>query len=133
MPRRVRLAVYGFLAAVILSGILGIEAWPLSGFRLFSQVRSGVEVRWELLTVAADGTEVPADLAAMGRGFRQSGHLLPALAAGGEAHRADACQAWLGHTTASELHVYRSVYRSPEPGRPGALERRTLQFTCART
>ena len=136
---RTRLAVVGFLLAVLACGVLEVEAWPLSGFRLFSQVRTGTEVRWELVAVDAVGAERPVDLASMGRGFRQSLHQLPALAVGPVAAREAACEGWFGAAGASDpaaFRVYRSVYErsSPSSSSSAAPVQRAhdLRFTCER-
>jgi len=133
-PRRaVRIAVYAFLVAIVLCGALEIEAWPLSAFRLFSTVRTGTQVRWELAAVDDAGLETPADVAAMGRGFRQSVHLLPTLAAASAAEQDQACEDWLeADRGARRMHVYRSVYVAEQPGAPSVLQSRAQQFVCER-
>lgn len=129
----VRLAVYAFLAAVVACGLLGIEAWPFSGFRLFSQVRTGTQVRWELVTTDGLGAERPADLSSMGRGFRQSAHLLPHLAVAPPEEQAAACRGWFDAAPGvSRLLVYRSVYEQAQPGAPLRLDERVLRLTCER-
>jgi len=126
-----RAAVYVFLALLIACGTLGVELWPFSAFRLFSTVRTGVQPRWELVEVDAAGDERPADLAAMGRAFRQTDHLLPALATSTPARRRAACDAWLAHDPAAvTLRVYRDVVRSPAPGQPYVVTAHVLRFTC---
>jgi hypothetical protein len=133
-PRGTKVAVYAFLTLLVACGALGLEVWPFSAFRLFSQTRSGVQPRWELVRVDGDGAEAPVDLAAMGRAFRQTSHLLPELAVAPAARRADACDAWLAHETdARSLRVYRDVLRSPAPGRPYVIDQHVLRFTCERT
>ena len=129
-----RLALYGFLTVLLACGLFEIEAWPLSGFRLFSQVRTGTQVRWELTVVDETGAETPADLAAMGRGFRQSAHLLPHLAEAPAVEQAAACAGWFeALETAERLRVHRAVYRRSSPSVDTAtLEDRTLRFECVR-
>ena len=39
-PRGIRVFVWIFLAAFMICGAAGIEAWPLTGFRLFSHLRT---------------------------------------------------------------------------------------------
>ena len=127
----VRVLVYGFVCAVLLCGLYGVESWPLSGFRLFSVTRTATQVDWEIAAVDRAGREAPVDLAAMGRGFRQSMHLLPALAAATPEERTGACTAWLGGLPSAErLRVYRRVFTKSSPGAPRQLDQRVLRFEC---
>lgn len=124
--------VYVFLLAVIGCGLFEIEAWPLSGFRLFSQVRTGTEVRWELVTVDATGAEAPADLSGMGRGFRQSWHLLPHLADAPADEQAKACAGWFAAAPdAVALRAYTSTFEREHPDDVPVLRHRYLRMECA--
>ncbi|CAA9222776.1 MAG: hypothetical protein AVDCRST_MAG50-677 [uncultured Acidimicrobiales bacterium] len=130
----VRIAVYIFLAAILACGVLQIEVWPFSAFRLFSTVRTGTAVRWDLVAVDDRGVETPADLAAMGRGYRQSGHLLPDVVEASADEQDSACRAWLdGDRDVRLLRVYRSVYVAVAPGAESTLRSRTLHLSCDRS
>jgi hypothetical protein len=125
--------VYAFLAAVAACGVLQVELWPLSGFLLFSQVRTGTHVTWELVAVDDAGAEARVDPAAMGRGFRQTAHALPAIASGPARERQAACGAWLSRLDdVRTVRAYRTVTAQDEPGGPARLVRRDLRFTCDR-
>src|SRR6266511_4560771 len=51
--------VWAFLAAFVIAGVFGIEAWPLTGWRLFADARTAKQVRWQGVTVDAAGRERP--------------------------------------------------------------------------
>jgi len=58
--RRVRRALtWALVAAVAACGLTGVEAWPLTGWRLFSQRRGPVAVRLEARVVEPGGAEAP--------------------------------------------------------------------------
>ncbi len=67
---RVRAFVAAFLAAVLTCGFVGIEAWPLTAFRLFSAARKSHEVRWVAVTVDAHGVETPLNQQDLPVGYR---------------------------------------------------------------
>jgi hypothetical protein len=58
------------LAAFVTCGVLGIEAWPLSGFRLFSAPRGAVTTGWRLIAVTADGERVRINVSRLGAAYR---------------------------------------------------------------
>src|SRR6266511_1677784 len=51
--------VWAFLAAFVIAGVFGIEAWPLTGWRLFADARTAKQVSWQGVTVDAAGRERP--------------------------------------------------------------------------
>src|SRR5688572_26264809 len=59
VTRGARLTVYGLLAAVLWCGVAQIEWWPLTSWKLFSQLRTAESNRWELAGVDDDGSERP--------------------------------------------------------------------------
>lgn len=64
-----RAFAYAFLAAFVACAALGIESWPLTGFKLFSQVRTGTVAGWQVTTVDHDGHEQPVDFDVLPRGY----------------------------------------------------------------
>src|ERR671930_995812 len=70
-PRWARWFVWTFLTAFVVCGTVGIEAWPLSGFRLFSHLRSPHQTTWQAYAVAGGReSRVPFNrLPAGDRGF----------------------------------------------------------------
>ena len=57
--RRVRLGVGSLLVVLLVGGLAGVEAWPVSGFRLFSVPRTAEDVGDQVVLVDRDGHERP--------------------------------------------------------------------------
>jgi len=60
-PRWIRAIGLVVLGVFVLFGIAGLEAWPLSGWKLFSTTREAVEKTWQAYAVDAAGDEVRVD------------------------------------------------------------------------
>lgn len=134
-----RLFVYGFLLLFALCAARSIEWWPLTGWRLFSQVRTGAAYGWEVVTVDGGGVERPLPVAALPRGYRgvlQVAGAFPRLSA---AARDDVCRAWAhGVEDLGQTVVAVRVYRTRAPvrtdfDRPPPAAERTAEFDCAVT
>jgi len=54
-----RLFVVAFTLAITICGALSIEAWPLTGWRLFSHERQQISTSWMATSVDARGRETP--------------------------------------------------------------------------
>ena len=50
-----RVFVGAFLAAFLVCGLFGLELWPLTGWRLFSQLRTDHQVAWRAMALGEDG------------------------------------------------------------------------------
>jgi hypothetical protein len=61
------------LGAFLVCGLGGIEAWPFSGFRLFSAPRGSVATAWRLVAIEEDGEVVPVNISKLGAGYRGFG------------------------------------------------------------
>lgn len=94
-PRWARLWVVVFLAAFAICALGGIEAWPLTGWRLFSEMRHEKERSWQATIVRAGGGETPMPFRAMGRAYGHAPQVLPALPTLPRARRDAVCSAWL--------------------------------------
>lgn len=71
-PRLARPVAYGLLAAMVVVAVLGVDAWPLTAFRLFSADRTDAATGWQVTVVAAGGAERPLTAEehhALGRSF----------------------------------------------------------------
>ncbi len=82
------------LASFLVCGVFGIEAWPLSGFRLFSAPRGPISSGWRLVAITEDGTEVPVNVSRLGAGYRGFGSVARTFGELSPAERAAACSAW---------------------------------------
>ena len=83
------------VAAFLACGILGIEAWPLSGFRLFSAPRSSVSTGWRLVAITSDGSEEPVNVSRLGSAYRGFGFVARSFEDLPTADRNAVCRVWL--------------------------------------
>lgn len=114
-------------------GLAGVEAWPLTGWRLFSQRRGPVVTRFEARAVAPGGNEVPLPFAALPHAFSGSVPTLERMAGQQPEEREPACRAWAAATArllgASVAEV--RVYEVADDLRLGTT-RAALAWTCGR-
>ena len=92
--RGVRAFVALFLAAFVVCGVAGIEAWPLTGWRLFSQLRTDHQVAWRATAVGEDG-ETQIRFAELPRAYRNFPLVMRTFAGLPRVEQTAACQAWL--------------------------------------
>ncbi len=125
---------YGFLALFVVCAALGIEWWPLTGFKLFSQVRTDSVSGWQITTVDCVGHETAVDFDALPRGFHgwfQIAGRFPKMT-GDE--RASVMADWAGAVVAEGGVVATvRVYRTRQPvrtdfDRPPPAAERTLRY-----
>ena len=97
VPRSARVFVGVLFALLIIPGLVGFDAWPLTAWRLFSADRGNTQTRWEIATVSGDGEVVPLDLDELPIAFRNAEWILAELpaAGSGDARREEVCQALL--------------------------------------
>ncbi len=89
--RGVRLFVGAFLALFLVSGLIGVEAWPLTGWSLYSRLRHGEGWAWQVLAGGADGTERVVDLQRLPAGYHGVSYFLGGFAGRPPAERESAC------------------------------------------
>lgn len=82
------------VAAFLTCGVLGIEAWPLSGFRLFSAPRSERSVGWRLVALEADGGSAPVNVSRLGAAYRGFGFIARTFDELSWGERAEFCAIW---------------------------------------
>jgi hypothetical protein len=98
----------------LLTSALAVEWWPFTGWKLFSQVRTGTVSGWQVVTVDADGGEHPVDFESLPRGFRgwyQVAGQLPDMT---DRERLDVMETWAraaadGGAEVRELRIYRTT------------------------
>jgi hypothetical protein len=83
------------LAAFVTCGVLGIEAWPFSGFRLFSAPRSSEATGWRMVALTADGEQVPVNVSRFGAAYRGFGFVARSFEELPTPERVRVCEAWL--------------------------------------
>jgi len=123
------------MGVLVLCAAGRMEAWPLTGWELFSRVRTGEQHGW-LATETVGGDERPVPFGDLPRGFHNSGHVLERFPAMSPDERRAVCQAWRDALAARRpsqpveaIRVYRTVSRIPLNGDPPVITR-TLFRTC---
>jgi hypothetical protein len=136
VARWTRRFVWAYLVAFVIAGLVGLEAWPLTGWRLFADARTARQLSWEAVTVDRAGRERPipfADLPIRYQGNVQVLKTYPALA---PSERAAVCRAWADAVRVRggdvrQVRIYRlETDVSQRVGGRGAPPRRTLRYTC---
>jgi hypothetical protein len=137
VPRWSRWFVRVFVGVFVLCGVAGIEAWPLTGFRLFSHLRHEQTVGWLRTWVGPDGSERPVDLTGLPQGYGSFVLVVTSFASRPK-HEQDAmCRAWISglarvDPTVQAMRVYR-LDQSLAPrrdGRPATSPLKSLVFVC---
>jgi hypothetical protein len=136
-PRWAGWFVRSFLAAFVVCAVVGIEAWPLTGFRLFSHLRYANQTEWQAFAVRPDGSEAWLPLSRVHGGYNGFPLVMKSFASRTPEQRTNMCRAWtvaaaaLQETTVA-IRIY-TIERRLEPrnGRHAAHPpRRTLAYTC---
>jgi hypothetical protein len=135
-PRWARRFVWVFLAAFVAAGVIGIEVWPLTGWRLFADARQQVQTGWQATAVDSEGHTEPIDFRALAAGYQGDVQVLQTFSALPAAERAAVCDAWAAALRergrdVAEIRIYATRSDVGErDGDRGAPPARTLQHTC---
>jgi hypothetical protein len=120
----------------VVCGTFGLEAWPLTGWRLFADARQPVQVAWQAVTVDAGGRETPVPFGGLPAGFHGNVQVLKGFAGLPAGEQAAVCRAWADAVRArggqvEAVRVYRTVTDvSRRVGERGAAPARELRWTC---
>lgn len=138
-PRWARWFVWSFLAAFAVCGVVGIEAWPLTGFRLFSHLRHERQTEWQAFAVRPDGRETRLRLSRFPGGYNGFPLVMKSFSSRPQEERVDMCRAWTvaasgleGETVAVRIYTIDRRLEPRRGGRPTTGPRRTLTYTCAK-
>ena len=141
-PQRVspwaRVFVGVFLVAFLACGAFAIEAWPLTGWRLFSHLRHAQRSGWQVFTADRTGRETRVDFATFPRPDRHLTLIMRDYPRESKPRQEAICRAWAGrirsqgrevsgvriYRTVVDLHGHRGRRRPPPP-------RRHLAYLCA--
>lgn len=102
VPRGARWLVAAVLAALLVPGLIGFEAWPLTGWRLFSLARDDSQTAWVVEAVDARGDARPVDVEELPLGYRHAEWPMAELPGASTERRQDVCQALLGAVVDAE-------------------------------
>ncbi len=134
-----RLFLVSFVGAVAVCGAFSIEAWPLTGFRLFSRERSEVVPGWMATSVDARGHETRIRFARFPWADRSFIAIMTTYERLSLAEQAATCRAWArlvrrhGGSTAGGLRLYATTrqMRSHIGRRRRVGARKQLRWTCS--
>jgi hypothetical protein len=87
------LFVRGFLGVFLLAGLIGLEAWPLTGWKMYSRLRHGEYWAWQVLAVGPDGDERYVELRDLPTAYHGVAYFLGDLAARSAEDQEAACLA----------------------------------------
>ncbi|MCA1842208.1 MAG: hypothetical protein LC792_03275 [Actinobacteria bacterium] len=76
MGRGIRLFVGGFLGLFLIAGLVGVEAWPLTGWKLYARLRHSDFWGWQVLAVERDGSVASLDIRNLPAAYHGVNHLL---------------------------------------------------------
>jgi hypothetical protein len=135
-PRWARWFVGAYLAVFVVCGVAGLEAWPLTGWRLFADARQARQPGFQAVTVDRAGRETPVPFADLPAGFHGDVQVLNGFAGLPRDRQAAVCQAWAEAVRdrggeVVEVRIYQTVTDvSRRVGDRGAPPERALRFTC---
>jgi hypothetical protein len=136
-PRWARVFVWSFLATFVVCGVVGIEAWPFTGFRLFSHLRYEHQTEWQAFAVSPEGRESRLRLSRFPGGYNGFPLIMKSFTSRGPRDRADMCQAWAvaayglrGRTLAIRIYAIDRHLEPRQGHAPAAPPIRALAYTC---
>jgi len=136
-PRGARWFVASFLTLFVVCGYFGIEAWPLTGWRLFSQLRTDRQVSWMATALDQSGNETPVPFSRLGYAYRGFPQVLQKFGRLAESKQLSICRAWAKVTSEQSSHhfstirIYMTEWRlSKRVGMRAAPPDKTLRYEC---
>jgi hypothetical protein len=128
--------VWAYLVVFVIAGLLGFEAWPLTGWRLFADARTARQLSWQAVTVDAAGRERPIRFADLPVRYQGNVQVLKGYAELPPPEQAAVCRAWADAVRSRgggvvQVRIYRvEADVSRRAGDRAAPPRRTLRYTC---
>ena len=93
VPTSARLFVGVLLVLLLVGPCGGVEAWPVTRWRLFSANRQATDTRWLVQSVGADGSASTVSLEELPLGYRHAEWPMADLPRKSEARRQQVCEA----------------------------------------
>lgn len=94
-PRSARVLVAILFVLLLVPGLIGFDAWPLTGWRLFSLSRGPEQTRWVIEAVAEDGSHRVVSLEELPLRYRHAEWPMSELPGASDARRTAVCEALL--------------------------------------
>ncbi|MGH9214018.1 MAG: hypothetical protein ACRD2C_25595 [Acidimicrobiales bacterium] len=138
VPRSARWFVGLILAALVIPGLAGLEAWPLTGWKLFSLSRDESQTVWVLESVAAGGATREVSLEDLPLGYRHAEWPMSELLDASMPRRERACDALLAaivdlHPATTELRLVRDHQQMVAEGGDWVITHDPEEFHTCRT
>jgi hypothetical protein len=95
-PRSARRLVGALFALLLVPGLVGFDAWPLTGWRLFSLARDDTQTLWVLEAVDEDGSSRLVDVEELPLRYRHAEWPMADLPGASTERRQAVCEALLG-------------------------------------
>lgn len=118
VPLRTRAALYAFLGAFVVCAVVGVEAWPLTGWRLFSRLRTAEQVTFDAVYLRGDGVEERVPVDRLPRGYRGVLQVVEGASAADDATRREVCDAYLAGVRQVDPRAVAVVLRRVERRQP---------------
>ncbi len=117
--RRHRALVVVALALLVVPGLVGFDAWPLTAWRLFSADRTDHQTRWGLRAAQPGAAPMPVSLEELPLRYRNAEWPLSRLGRARDARREAVCRALLGAVRDERPEVARlEIVRDAAADRP---------------
>lgn len=134
--RAARVWVAVLLTLLVVPGVIGFDAWPLTGWRLFSLSRDASQTEYALdVRIAGDDELRAVDLEQLPLAFRNAAWPLAELPGASPTRRRAVCQALLvgvrrARPDAEELVLVRERRRMTSADDPKIVQRREVIERC---
>ncbi|MEA2974166.1 MAG: hypothetical protein QOG82_2624, partial [Actinomycetota bacterium] len=133
--RGVKAFVALFLAVFTACGLFQLEAWPFSGWALFSHLRTDQRTAWLVTGVAADGDERPIPFSTFPAAYQGHQHVINGFDDLSPDEREGACNAWAAEwaRTAKDIDIDVDeirVYAVTDSTRHPGSGQRHLRYVC---
>ncbi len=92
---RARIVTYGTVAVMALAVVFQVEAWPVTSFRLFSNVRTDTRSQLQLYVIASDGTRTLVHLRPDQSNVVKTSHQLRDVQAAPPPRQREMVEAWI--------------------------------------
>jgi hypothetical protein len=137
VPRSARGLVGLLFVLLLVPGLVGFDAWPLTGWRLFSLARDETQTLWVLEAVDEDGSSRRVDLEELPLRYRHAEWPMADLPGASTERRQAVCEALLGAVIdldpgTAELRIARDQARLDErDGEWTTIDDLEVIHTCA--